>query len=152
MLIELGAAADAGAAVVGIVFTASSEFGFGAIDATLPVEVCTEGTLPAPGVPIPGKTVPCCKLPTFGRVAEALAVACAGACFSGKLIGGNLGGTGIGACAVVESVAGACGLWRNMPIKGALAAGAGPTCRTTTSAFSEGCTRSVMLLPSALRV
>jgi hypothetical protein len=157
-LIELGAAPDVGAGEVGIVFTASSGFGFGATEAVLSVEVCTEGTLPAPGVPMPGKTVPCCRLPSFGRAAEgatdALVVDCAGAaaCFSGKLIGGNLGGTGIGACAVVESVAGACGLRRNMPIKGALAAGAGPTCRTTTSAFSEGCTRKVMLLPSALRV
>jgi hypothetical protein len=121
-------------------------------------EVCAEGTLPAPGAPMPGKTVPCCRLPSFGRAAEGVAdtfaVVCVGAtaCFSGKSIGGNLGGTGIGACAVLESVAGACGLRRNTPIKGALAAGAGPTCRTTTSAFSEGCTRSVMLFPSALRV
>ena len=25
-----------------------------------------EGTAPAPGVPIPGKTVPCCRLPIWG--------------------------------------------------------------------------------------
>jgi hypothetical protein len=159
MLIELGAAPDTGAGEVGTVFTANSEFGFAAAEAALTVVVCAVGTLPAPGVPMPGKTVPCCRLPVFGRaaegVADAFAVVCVGAaaCFSGKLIGGNLGGTGIGACAVVVvSVAGACGLRRNTPIKGALAAGAGPAWRTTTSAFSEGCTRSVMLLPSLLRV
>jgi len=27
---------------------------------------CAFGTVPAPGVPIPGNTVPCCRLPSFG--------------------------------------------------------------------------------------
>ena len=31
------------------------------------------GTAPFPGVPIPGNTVPCCKLPIFGCAAEGLA-------------------------------------------------------------------------------
>lgn len=70
---------------------------------------CATGTLPAPGVPIPGNTVPCCKLPTFGCVAGgvvigAVALVCveAAGCFSGKLIGGNFGGTGIGAGAALD--------------------------------------------------
>src|SRR6266404_1226736 len=94
-----------GAFDVGTVFTANSGLAFGALVAATGVEVWADGTLPAPGVPMPGKTVPCCKLPTFGWVAEGAATAmavcgAAGACFSGKLIGGSLGGTGIGACAV----------------------------------------------------
>ena len=83
----------------------------------------------------------------------AVAVLCAGVCFSGKLIGGNLGGTGMGADAVVAvSAAGGWGLRRNIHTSGAVAAGAGPSRRTTTSAFSEGCTRNVMTFPWVFRV
>jgi hypothetical protein len=67
-------------------------------------------------------------------------------------MGGNLGGTGMGAGAVAESVAGGCGLRRNIPASGAEAAGAGPNRRTTTSAFSDGCTRSVITFPSVFSV
>jgi hypothetical protein len=31
-----------------------------------PAAFCAFGTVPAPGVPIPGNTVPCCRLPSFG--------------------------------------------------------------------------------------
>ena len=96
---------------------------------------CVTGTVPAPGVPIPGKTVPCCRLPSFGRVADGAEVAAVAAgcvatagCFSGKLMGGNWGGTGIGAGAAADSV-GAGGLRRNTFISGALAAGTGPFLR-----------------------
>jgi len=34
------------------------------------ITLCVSGTLPAPGVPAPGKTVPCCRLPNFGCVDE----------------------------------------------------------------------------------
>lgn len=39
-----------------------------AVGATLgaAAAVCVAGTVPAPGVPMPGNTVPCCKLPSFG--------------------------------------------------------------------------------------
>ena len=76
-----------------------------------PAAFCAAGTVPAPGVPIPGNTVPCCRLPSFGRVAGGVEIAAAAggcvaaaACFSGKLIGGNFGGTGIGAGAAAVSV------------------------------------------------
>jgi hypothetical protein len=101
----------------------------------VPAAFCAPGTVPAPGVPIPGKTVPCCRLPSFGRAADGAVVAAVAAgcvatagCFSGKLMGGNLGGTGIEAGAAADSV-GACGLRRNTSISGALAAGAGPFLR-----------------------
>lgn len=32
----------------------------------VPAAFCAAGTVPAPGVPIPGNTVPCCRLPSFG--------------------------------------------------------------------------------------
>jgi hypothetical protein len=32
----------------------------------VPAVFCAFGTVPAPGVPIPGNTVPCCRLPSFG--------------------------------------------------------------------------------------
>jgi hypothetical protein len=32
----------------------------------VPAAFCAFGTVPAPGVPIPGNTVPCCRLPSFG--------------------------------------------------------------------------------------
>ena len=32
----------------------------------VPAVFCALGTVPAPGVPIPGNTVPCCRLPSFG--------------------------------------------------------------------------------------
>ena len=85
--------------VAGCTFCTVTEFA-GAVAGT-----CVLGTLPAPGVPMPGNTVPSCKLPVFGCVAEGvvmgagglLCVAIVAGCFSGKLIGGNFGGTGIGA-------------------------------------------------------
>lgn len=63
-LIELGALV-AGAGDVGVVLTARSEYTFTA-GALAPFEPCADGTFPAPGVPIPGNTVPCCRLPTLG--------------------------------------------------------------------------------------
>jgi len=84
-------------------------------------------------------------------VAEVVDAAVLGAgCFSGKLIGGNLGGTGIGACAVVSGTE-ASGLRWNTPNKGAEAAGAGPL-RRAVEAVSGACTRRVIAFPSALRV
>jgi hypothetical protein len=32
----------------------------------VPAVFCAFGTVPTPGVPIPGNTVPCCRLPSFG--------------------------------------------------------------------------------------
>ena len=123
------------------------------------VAVCAVGTLPEPGVPMPGNTVPCCRLPVFGCVAEgepgvgvALAWVLAAGCVSGKLIGGSFGGTGIGADAVVLVVSGMgsdCLRW-NTPMRGAEAAGTGPLRRAAE--VSLPCTRRVMVLPSALNV
>ena len=60
----LGLAADADVATVvdaelPCVMLATEVPGFAAA-------VCACGTVPVPGVPIPGNTVPCCKLPSFG--------------------------------------------------------------------------------------
>lgn len=143
-VIELGGLA-AGAGEVGVVFTARSEYIF-----TAGALAWAAGTLPDPGAPMPGNTVPCCRLPTLGCAAEGAAdadVVCATAGFSGKLIGGNLGGTGIGACAVTGSLAAGCGLRRNTPTRGAEAAGCAPLC-FATAVPSAGCTRNVMVLPS----
>jgi hypothetical protein len=37
------------------------------------ITLCVSGMLPEPGVPEPGKTVPCCRLPNFGCVDEGAA-------------------------------------------------------------------------------
>jgi hypothetical protein len=37
------------------------------------ITLCVCGMLPEPGVPMPGKTVPCCRLPNFGCVVEGAA-------------------------------------------------------------------------------
>lgn len=60
-------------------------------------------------------------------MADAVAGCEAGvACFSGKLMGGSFGGTGMGAAVVAESTGGGSGFRRNTPMSGAEAAGAGP--------------------------
>jgi hypothetical protein len=67
-------------------------------------------------------------------------------------MGGNFGGTGIGAAAAVLVVSGAgpgCLRW-NTPIRGAEAAGTGPLRRAADGSLP--CTRRVTVLPSALRV
>jgi hypothetical protein len=139
---------DAGCALCSVTVFAGAEAAF-----------CAAGTLPAPGVPMPGNTVPSCRLPSFGCVAEGVvdvaeAAVCvvAEGCFSGKLIGGNLGGTGIVACAVldVSGTGTGSGLRWNAPIRGAEAAGTGPLRRA--AAVSVPCTRNVIVFPSALSV
>jgi len=115
--------ADDGAIVTAAGFTLDATVGFAAGIATalavdagplLGFPFCIDGTAPVPGVPIPGNTVPCCRLPSFGCVADGVAAgvtavgtaaADVAGCFSGKLIGGNLGGTGIGAGATLASLA-----------------------------------------------
>ena len=115
--------ADDGAIVTAAGFTFDATVGFAAGIATAPAvdacplpefPFCIAGTAPVPGVPIPGNTVPCCRLPSLGCVADGVAagVTAVGAaaadvagCFSGKLIGGNLGGTGIGAGATLALLA-----------------------------------------------
>src|SRR4029077_17109145 len=71
----------------------------------LGITVCACGMLPEPGVPEPGKTVPCCRLPNFGCVdkgAAAVVVVASGGWtfvvgwFSGTLIGGSFWGAGMG--------------------------------------------------------
>jgi len=142
----------------GVRTDAGSEFWTVTVFAGTDAALCAAGTRPAPGVPIPGNTVPSCRLPSFGRVAggvemgeEAGACAVAAGFLSGKLIGGDLGGTGIGAWAAVLDVSGTgSGLRRKTPISGAEAAGAAPLRRAV--AVSGPCTRKVIVLPSALSV
>lgn len=142
----------------GVRTDAGSEFWTLTVFAGTDAALCAAGTRPAPGVPIPGNTVPSCRLPSFGRVAggvemgeEAGACAVAAGFLSGKLIGGDLGGTGIGAWAAVLDVSGTgSGLRRKTPISGAEAAGAAPLRRAV--AVSGPCTRKVIVLPSALSV
>jgi len=146
-----------GAFVAGTVFTAIAELELDAAVKVLVAGVCACGTVPAPGVPMPGKTVPCCKLPTLGCVGVGdgcvLAAVCVldGVCFSGKLIGGSFGGTGMGAGVDVATDSAACGLRRNTPISGAVAAGTGPL-RRFEAAVSVDCTRSVITFPSEFSV
>jgi len=141
----------------GCVFCTVTEFA-GAAAAGIEAAFCAAGTSPPPGVPIPGKTVPCCRLPSFGCAAEgadegggALARVGVAGFVSGKLIGGNFGGTGIGGGAAVVVTSGRAGaLRRNTPISGAEAAGTGPL--RCAPDVSLPCTRRVMVLPSRLSV
>src|SRR5690242_5585320 len=101
---------------------------------------CVAGTVPAPGEPRPGKTVPSCRLALSGceAVGAAAAVpASAVACvlFSGIAIGGcegGGGGNGSGSALVVIVLEALC-LRRKMPINPpeAAAAGAPRSCRAT---------------------
>jgi len=142
------AAVSVAAAELPCVMLATEEPGFVAA-----VWAC--GTVPEPGVPTPGNTVPCCRLPNFGCAEDGAAEAATGGCvlagaFPGKLIGGSLGGTGMGAGAdATVSAGGACGLRRNTPTSGADAAGTGPSRRARVS--STACTRRTTRFPSELR-
>lgn len=51
----------------GCAFCTVTEFAGGALTGAA---ACAIGTLPEPGVPAPGNTVPCCRLPSFGCAAE----------------------------------------------------------------------------------
>ena len=117
---------------------------------------CDAEAAPFPDVPVPGKTVPCCRPPTLGCAAEGVAMGAFDAVlagivlaggFAGKLIGGSFSGTGIGAAAEMVSAGGAGGLRRNTPINGAEAAGIGPRLRAAAEP-PTGCTRKITWFPS----
>ena len=107
------------------------------------------GTFPAPGVPIPGKTVPSCKLPRLGCAAEGLesdpgpfadAVGVVADWSPGKFIGGREAGTGmLSAVSSLPATGGGLCCWRwNIPTRGPEAAGGGPLRRAPEcSAESE---------------
>ena len=64
--LPLGEGAGLGAAAVWTVTAGDDGLPPGFTLPGVPAAFCAFGTVPAPGVPWPGKTVPCCKLPSFG--------------------------------------------------------------------------------------